>query len=401
MAAAVESDLQVTGQRHDTGGGTAAHIDIEGLAAGYEGQRILDVDRLSIRRGEFLSVLGPSGCGKTTLLNSLAGFVRPTAGRITLDGTDLTDVPTHRRGLGLVFQNYALFPHMTVAGNVAYGLKVRRTERAERDERVAEALRLVGLEAYADRRPKQLSGGQQQRVAVARALATRPAVLLLDEPLSNLDAKLRREMRVELRELQQRLGITMVFVTHDQEEAMSLSDRIAVMNGGRVEQLGTPTEVYRTPATRFVAEFIGAANILEGTGAVDGTLHLGGVGLDSGLATLPDGETVTLAVRPERVTVRAVEADSDNDSGSGASATAERGSGIVGYRAFTGEAWQAQIVVAEGVVVNARTAEEPPAVGARVTFGWSAADVIVLGPAEGPGGGAAAGDAMKKEATPG
>ncbi|MFI6698752.1 ABC transporter ATP-binding protein [Streptomyces sp. NPDC050509] len=409
MAAAVESDLQVTGKRHDTGGGTAAHIDIEGLAAGYEGQRILDVDRLSIRRGEFLSVLGPSGCGKTTLLNSLAGFVRPTAGRITLDGTDLTDVPTHRRGLGLVFQNYALFPHMTVAGNVAYGLKVRRTERAERDERVAEALRLVGLEAYADRRPKQLSGGQQQRVAVARALATRPAVLLLDEPLSNLDAKLRREMRVELRELQQRLGITMVFVTHDQEEAMSLSDRIAVMNGGRVEQLGTPTEVYRTPATRFVAEFIGAANILQGTGAPDGTLHLGGVGLDSGLATLPDGETVTLAVRPERVTVRAVEADSDSDSGAGASATAERGSGIVGYRAFTGEAWQAQIVVAEGVVVNARTAEEPPAVGARVTFGWSAADVIVLGPAEGPGGGAAAGgaaeavagDATKKEATPG
>ncbi|MFE3741433.1 ABC transporter ATP-binding protein [Streptomyces sp. NPDC059134] len=405
----------MTGKRHDTDGGTAAHIDIEGLAAGYEGQRILDVDRLSIRRGEFLSVLGPSGCGKTTLLNSLAGFVRPTAGRITLDGTDLTDVPTHRRGLGLVFQNYALFPHMTVAGNVAYGLKVRRTERAERDERVAEALRLVGLEAYADRRPKQLSGGQQQRVAVARALATRPAVLLLDEPLSNLDAKLRREMRVELRELQQRLGITMVFVTHDQEEAMSLSDRIAVMNGGRVEQLGTPTEVYRTPATRFVAEFIGAANILEGTGAEDGTLHLGGERLDSGLATLPDGETVTLAVRPERVTVRAAEAGGDGDAG--AAAQAPRGSGIVGYRAFTGEAWQAQIVVGEGVAVNARTAEEPPAVGARVTFGWSAADVIVLAPAQdapaqdagaGGAGTTAAGnttpaavDTTTKEATPG
>ncbi|MFE3826544.1 ABC transporter ATP-binding protein [Streptomyces sp. NPDC059092] len=388
----------MTGQRNDEGGGTAAHIDIEGLAAGYEGQRILDVDRLSIRRGEFLSVLGPSGCGKTTLLNSLAGFVRPTAGRITLDGTDLTDVPTHRRGLGLVFQNYALFPHMTVAGNVAYGLKVRRTERAERDERVAEALRLVGLEAYADRRPKQLSGGQQQRVAVARALATRPAVLLLDEPLSNLDAKLRREMRVELRELQQRLGITMVFVTHDQEEAMSLSDRIAVMNGGRVEQLGTPTEVYRTPATRFVAEFIGAANILEGTGASDGTLHLGGARLDSGLATLPDGETVTLAVRPERVTVRAAEAAGAD--GSGAPVKAGRGSGIVGYRAFTGEAWQAQIVVAEGVAVNARTAEEPPAVGARVTFGWAAADVIVLGPGQAGGAGGAA-EAGAGDVTPG
>ncbi|MFJ1645056.1 ABC transporter ATP-binding protein [Streptomyces sp. NPDC088258] len=365
---------------------TTPHIEIDSLAAGYEGQRVLDVDRLSIRRGEFLSILGPSGCGKTTLLNSLAGFVRPTGGRITLDGVDLTDVPTHRRGLGLVFQNYALFPHMTVADNVAYGLKVRRVERAERDERVTEALRLVGLEQYAGRRPRQLSGGQQQRVAVARALATRPAVLLLDEPLSNLDAKLRREMRVELRELQQRLGITMVFVTHDQEEAMSLSDRIAVMNGGRVEQLGSPTEVYRTPATRFVAEFIGAANILEGVGAADGSLVVGGARLDSGLASLRDGVPVTLAVRPERVVVAPAgdagkETDTDATAGPDAfpGASARRGSGIVGYRAFTGEAWQAQIVVAEGVAINARTAQEPPAVGAPVSFGWAPDDVIRLG----------------------
>ncbi|MEW1724190.1 ABC transporter ATP-binding protein [Streptomyces sp. NPDC093109] len=355
------------------------HIEIDGLASGYEGQRVLDVDRLSIRRGEFLSVLGPSGCGKTTLLNSLAGFVRPTAGRITIDGVDLTDVPTHRRGLGLVFQNYALFPHMTVADNVAYGLKVRRVERAERTERVTEALRLVGLEQYAARRPKQLSGGQQQRVAVARALATRPAVLLLDEPLSNLDAKLRREMRVELRELQQRLGITMVFVTHDQEEAMSLSDRIAVLNGGRLEQLGTPTEIYRTPATRFVAEFIGAANILDGTGTADGKLAVGAgaARLDSGLAGVRDGEAVTVAVRPERVAVLPAGADADASTGFPGE-SARRGAGIVGYRAFTGEAWQTQIVVAEGVAVNARTAEEPPEVGASVVFGWAASDVIVL-----------------------
>nr|WSZ94809.1 ABC transporter ATP-binding protein [Streptomyces sp. NBC_00857] len=357
-----------------------AHIEIDGLAAGYEGQRVLDVDRLTIRRGEFLSILGPSGCGKTTLLGSLAGFVRPTAGRITLDGADLTDVPTHRRGLGLVFQNYALFPHMTVADNVAYGLKVRRVDRAERTARVEESLRLVGLEQYAGRRPKQLSGGQQQRVAVARALATRPAVLLLDEPLSNLDAKLRREMRVELRALQQRLGITMVFVTHDQEEAMSLSDRIAVMNGGRVEQLGTPTEVYRAPATRFVAEFIGAANILRGTGASDGTLDVSGVRLDSGLGGLPDGVPTTLAVRPERIVV--LPADAEPNAFPGASD--RRGSGIVGYRAFTGEAWEAQVVVAEGVTVNARTTEEPPAVGAAVCFGWAPTDVILLGNEEKP-----------------
>ncbi|MEV7423917.1 ABC transporter ATP-binding protein [Streptomyces sp. NPDC091212] len=372
------SDREAAGEPPAPHTPTTPHIEIEDLAAGYEGQRVLDVDRLSIRRGEFLSILGPSGCGKTTLLNSLAGFVRPTGGRITLDGVDLTDVPTHRRGLGLVFQNYALFPHMTVADNVAYGLKVRRVERAERDERVAEALRLVGLEAYAGRRPKQLSGGQQQRVAVARALATRPAVLLLDEPLSNLDAKLRREMRVELRELQQRLGITMVFVTHDQEEAMSLSDRIAVMNGGRVEQLGSPTEVYRTPATRFVAEFIGAANILEGTGASDGTLTVGAARLDSGLPSLVDGAPVTLAVRPERVVV-APAGDAGTDRAAFPAGSAARGSGIVGYRAFTGEAWQAQIVVAEGVALNARTAQEPPAVGAAVSFGWGPDDVIRLG----------------------
>ncbi len=350
----------------------ADHIEIDGLAAGYEGHRVLDVDRLSIRRGEFLSILGPSGCGKTTLLNSLAGFVRPTAGRITLDGRDLTDVPTHRRGLGLVFQNYALFPHMTVADNVAYGLKVRGDKRAERAERTTEALRLVGLEQYAGRRPRQLSGGQQQRVAVARALATRPAVLLLDEPLSNLDAKLRREMRVELRALQQRLGITMVFVTHDQEEAMSLSDRIAVLNAGRVEQLGTPTEIYRRPATAFVAEFIGAANVLRGRGRTDGTLETGAARIDSGLPSLRDGAPVTFAVRPERVAVVA-------GDGAFAGPAVRRGTGIVGYRAFTGEAWQVQIVVAEGTAVNARTAEEPPPLGASVSFGWAADAVIELG----------------------
>ncbi|MFJ6737536.1 ABC transporter ATP-binding protein [Streptomyces sp. NPDC091279] len=350
------------------------HIDIEGLAAGYDGQRVLDVDRLTIRRGEFLSVLGPSGCGKTTLLGCLAGFVRPTEGRIVLDGTDLTDVPTHRRGLGLVFQNYALFPHMTVADNVAYGLKVRRVDKAERAARVEESLRLVGLEQYAGRRPKQLSGGQQQRVAVARALATRPAVLLLDEPLSNLDAKLRREMRIELRALQQRLGITMVFVTHDQEEAMSLSDRIAVMNGGRVEQLGTPAEVYRTPATRFVAEFIGAANVLRGTGSSDGTLDLGGARLDTGRAGLPDGVPTTFAVRPERITVL----PAAPGPGAFPAGSAPRGTGIVGHRAFTGEAWEVRVVVAEGVAVHARTPQEPPAVGATVSFGWAPTDVIPL-----------------------
>ena len=328
-------------------------LQLRGLTAGYDGAQVLDVDALSIAKGEFLSILGPSGCGKTTLLNCLAGFVQPTGGSIDLDGRDVTALPAYKRGLGMVFQNYALFPHMSVADNVAYGLRVRRIGRAERVERVREALRLVGLGEYADRRPRQLSGGQQQRVAVARALAIRPAVLLLDEPLSNLDAKLRREMRVELRTLQQRIGTTTIFVTHDQEEALSMSDRIAVMNGGRIEQLGTPHEIYRSPATRFVAEFIGAANVLDADTAPD----------------LVPPDAAVVAVRPERVRLGPV--------------GEARLSGSVVYRAFVGGTWQVEVALADGGNLSAQvpdvaTSEGPPDIGAAVGVWWDAADVIVL-----------------------
>ncbi|GAA2212569.1 ABC transporter ATP-binding protein [Nonomuraea monospora] len=358
----MEPDLRLS---HEAGG----HVEIEGLAAGYDGHRVLDLDRLSIRKGEFLSILGPSGCGKTTLLNSVAGFVRPSAGRIVIDGDDVTGRPPYRRGLGMVFQNYALFPHLTVAANVAYGLRVRRLGKAERAERVAEALRLVGLEGYAERRPGQLSGGQQQRVALARALAIRPAVLLLDEPLSNLDAKLRREMRVELRAIQRRIGTTMVFVTHDQEEALALSDRIAVMNGGRIEQLGTPDEVYRRPATRFVAQFIGAANVLEGTADGAGGLRLGDGLLAGGLPDLPEGERAVVAIRPERIRLAA--------GGAGLA-------GTVGYRAFAGDAWHVEVRLADGRTLSVQIADtgvgsaDPPGAGTPVVAAWDPADVIVL-----------------------
>jgi putative spermidine/putrescine transport system ATP-binding protein len=360
----MESDLRLIEMPPDGAG----HVEIEGLAAGYEGARVLDLDRLSIRKGEFLSILGPSGCGKTTLLNSIAGFVQPTAGRIVIDGADVTGRPPYRRGLGVVFQNYALFPHMTVAANVAYGLRVRRLDKAEREERVREALRLVGLEGYAERRPKQLSGGQQQRVALARALAIRPPVLLLDEPLSNLDAKLRREMRVELRAIQRRIGTTMVFVTHDQEEALALSDRVAVMNGGRIEQLGTPDEVYRRPATRFVAQFIGAANVLEGT-VTAGGLDLGGGLVAGGLPGLVEGERAVVAIRPERIRL----------SGTGAGTA-----GTVGYRAFAGDAWHVEVRLADGRTLSVQLpdagagAADPPGAGTPVVASWDPADVIVL-----------------------
>ncbi|TMR12715.1 ABC transporter ATP-binding protein, partial [Nonomuraea zeae] len=399
MAAAVESDLRLI-ELPEEGAG---HVEIEGLAAGYEGARVLDLDRLSIRKGEFLSILGPSGCGKTTLLNCIAGFVRPTAGRIVIDGSDVTDRPPYRRGLGMVFQNYALFPHMTVAGNVAYGLRVRKLGKAERDERIREALRLVGLEGYAERRPAQLSGGQQQRVALARAVAIRPAVMLLDEPLSNLDAKLRREMRVELRAIQRRIGTTMVFVTHDQEEALALSDRVAVMNGGRIEHLGTPDEVYRRPATRFTAQFIGAANVLEGTVTGSGALDAGGVVVDCGPLPVGPGERVVVAVRPERIRLYARGATTETETGTGtgtgtdlrADASEAGGvAGTVGYRAFAGDAWHVEVRLADGRALSVQVpdtgagAADPPGAGTPVLARWDPADVIVLETGTGTGTGA-------------
>jgi putative spermidine/putrescine transport system ATP-binding protein len=226
----------------------------------------VDAVTLDIAAGEFFSLLGPSGCGKTTSLRMIAGFEHPDSGRVHVGGRDITDLPVHRRDMGMVFQSYALFPHRTVAENVAFGLRMREVPKPEIERRVAAALAQVALTGFETRKPGQLSGGQQQRVALARALVVEPPVLLCDEPLGALDRKLRQQMQFELKELQKRLGVTLVFVTHDQEEALAMSDRIAVMNGGRVEQVGTPTEIYERPRTRFVADFIGEINILEGGG---------------------------------------------------------------------------------------------------------------------------------------
>lgn len=261
---------------------------------------------LQIRDGEFFSLLGPSGCGKTTTLRMIAGFERPTEGEIYIKGERMNDVPPFHRPVNTVFQHYALFPHMTVFENVAFGLEMKRLPRDEIRRRVEEALRLVRLSGLENRYPHQLSGGQQQRVALARALVNRPAVLLLDEPLGALDLKLRKEMQLELKTLQHQIGITFIYVTHDQEEAMTMSDRIAVMNQGRVLQVGTPVEIYEHPATRFVADFIGETNFLDGR-VVD---------LEGGMArveiegfpvfaapsgAIHRGQTVTVAIRPERI----------------------------------------------------------------------------------------------------
>jgi spermidine/putrescine transport system ATP-binding protein len=260
---------------------------------------------LSVADGEFFTLLGPSGCGKTTLLRIIAGFERPDSGRLILDGKDIKDAPPDRRPVNTVFQNYALFPHLTVAENIAFGLQMRRVSKAGISAAVSEMLALVKLEGLGARRPAQLSGGQQQRVALARALANRPQVLLLDEPLSALDFKLRKAMQVELKRLQRETGVTFVFVTHDQEEALAMSDKIAVMANGEIRQSGAPAEIYERPANRFVADFIGEANIF--------TAHIrrtasgvcfdlgGGAHIPIAAEKAPAGDSCLLAIRPERV----------------------------------------------------------------------------------------------------
>jgi putative spermidine/putrescine transport system ATP-binding protein len=259
---ATEIEAQHTAS--DSRSAEPAFLTIQGLRKTYGSVTAADITRLEARRGQLLTLLGPSGCGKTTTLRCIAGLIEADAGSIVVGGRDITALPTHRRNLGMVFQNYAIFPHMTVFDNVAYGLRSRGLSRAAIRDRVAEALHLVELSGFEGRYRHQMSGGQQQRVALARAVAYEPDVLLLDEPFSNLDAKLRKSMRLQVRQLQQRLQLTTVFVTHDQQEALSLSDVVAVINEGKLEQVGTPNEVYQRPASEFVADFIGSTNLIPG-----------------------------------------------------------------------------------------------------------------------------------------
>ena len=281
------------------------------FAARGGGGEVVAVDHvdIEIERGELVTLLGPSGCGKTTTLRLIAGFEFPTQGTISLDGKVINDEPPHKRDMSMVFQSYAIFPHLSVYENMAYGLKVQRRPKDEVRERVAKAMALVELTGLENRAPNQLSGGQQQRVALARALVMEPKVLLMDEPLSNLDAKLREQMRTEIRLIQKRLGITSVYVTHDQVEAMTLSDRIVVMHQGRIEQIGPPTEIYRKPQSRFVADFIGRANFVDVTvrDVLDGDLVVDAFGATMTIPAPPgefkEGQNVVMVVRPEMVEV--------------------------------------------------------------------------------------------------
>jgi spermidine/putrescine transport system ATP-binding protein len=352
---------------------------------------------LDVRAGELFSLLGPSGCGKTTTLRLIAGFEQPTSGEIRLDGRPVAHVPAHRRDVHTVFQSYALFPHLDVYDNVAFGLRRRRVPAVQARARVDEALELVQLGGLARRRPAQLSGGQQQRVALARALVLRPAVLLLDEPLGALDAKLRRQLRVELKALQEQVGITFVFVTHDQEEALSMSDRIAVMNQGRIEQVGTPQALYDEPATLFVANFLAVSNVtrarVEAVDADGCRLRVGELGLRARRCPLPAAAAAAIVVRPERVVLEPFgPVGGDN-----------RLPGVVERTVYLGASSQVLVRLATGATIQVSVANTGGDAGYRPgTPVWAhlPADAIrVLGTVPGgPGPGVAAGPAGRPAA---
>lgn len=297
--------------------GTA--IELRDVVKDFGDTRAVDHVSMQIRDGEFFSMLGPSGCGKTTCLRMIAGFDLPSAGEVLLHGRPMGATPAYKRNVNTVFQSYALFPHMSVAENIAFGLQMHKVAKPEIGRRVREALGLVRLEGFDDRRPRQLSGGQQQRVALARALVNHPAVLLLDEPLGALDQKLRKEMQLELKSLQERVGITFIFVTHDQEEALTMSDRIAVMHAGKVLQVGTPTEIYERPACRFVADFIGETNFIDGTvrDTADGfaVVETSRGERVSGATPyhIAPGTPVSLSVRPEKTRLSPAPEDAPDD----------------------------------------------------------------------------------------
>jgi len=355
-------------------------IEIQSITKRFGGDVVaVDDVNLDIQSGEFFALLGPSGCGKTTLLRMIAGFEVPSDGQILIDGQDMEDVPPNKRPINMVFQSYAVFPHMTVAKNVAYGLKMDGVSDAEAKDRVEEALGLVQLPGYGERMPDQLSGGQRQRVALARALVKRPKVLLLDEPLSALDAKLREAMQLELRNLQATVGITFVMVTHDQDEALSMADRVAVMEHGRVRQLAAPRDLYEYPNCRFVADFIGKMNLFEGSvkSAGEGFVTVSVDGLGD-LSVPHDGQAsgqIGIAIRPEKTSVSSEQPSDPDRVALG---------GTVTQVAYHGDESHVFIKTDGGVTLSAtvptitRTTEPPAQAGERRWVSWRAADTLVL-----------------------
>lgn len=338
-------------------------VELKEIRVSYDGkQNILEDLNISMKKGELVSLLGPSGCGKTTTLRVIAGLIEPKEGQFLLEEEELTKVPVHKRNFGMVFQSYALFPHMTIAENVAFGLKLRKDKKEVIEKKVAEMLEICGLENFGERYPKQLSGGQRQRVALARALVIEPKLLLLDEPLSNLDAKLRVAMRIEIKRLQQKLGITTVFVTHDQEECFSISDKVAIMNAGVIEQYDTPEQIYRLPISKFVAQFIGFENFFEVTRNAEGELvTTNQVPIRSTISALT-GNQGTATIRPEDILIK------------------EQGDfqGKVLVRTFLGKSHQYEIETVLGKLLVNGSDQQIFAVGETIELVFPAEKIVLL-----------------------
>ena len=349
------------------------NVEISSVAKTYGQTPVLADITTRFAEGSFTSLLGPSGSGKTTLLRIVAGFITPDSGQVSIGGADVTTMPVWARNIGMVFQSYALFPHMTVAENVAFGLARRGIRGADARAQVDRALDMVRLPGFGDRRPKQLSGGQQQRVALARAVVIKPSVLLLDEPLSALDRRLRQEMQVELKRIQRETGLTTIFVTHDQEEALALSDNVAILDRGRIVQMGPPTDIYEHPRTRFAAEFLGDTNFLKGTVA-DGAIRLGdGTRLRSQAALPPAGRPVTVAVRPEKMEIVAGEAAERPD--------ANRLSARIDDVIYAGPALTYALTASDGTPVKIFAQNRTGTIlteGSAVTLFWPPGHTIVM-----------------------
>ncbi|MCC0564811.1 ABC transporter ATP-binding protein [Brevibacillus borstelensis] len=356
-------------------------VELRSLMKKFQNNIVVQDFNLQVEQGEFVSFLGPSGCGKTTTLNMIAGFLDPDGGDLLIKGQRMNGVPPYKRELGMVFQTYSLFPHMTVAENIAYGLKLRKISKSQIQERVGRVLDLVKLPHVADRYPKQLSGGQRQRIAIARALVIEPSLLLLDEPLSNLDAKLREELRDELKRLHQEIGVTTIFVTHDQEEALSLSDRIVVMNHGFIEQIGTPKDIYNRPASEFVHTFIGKTNRLEGevAGHEGDSLIIQTIGgllveaKSANLMLLP-GQKATVFIRPEKIRLSADTAPEGRN----------RANGQLKLSSFLGSYTECEVQAnGHSISVKLQTVDKGVELvpGKAVSCSWDAEDVLVM-PAE-------------------
>ncbi|USK82743.1 ABC transporter ATP-binding protein [Peribacillus frigoritolerans] len=378
----LKKDVEINRQHLEAVGSNKNDVEIKGAFKQFGANVVLNGIDLEVKQGELLTLLGPSGCGKSTTLNLIAGFLDPDRGEVHIKGNNVTKVPPYKRDLGMVFQTYSLFPHMTVYENLSFGLKLRKVGKAEQKKKISKALELVKMSGLENRYPRELSGGQRQRVAISRALVVEPELLLLDEPLSNLDAKLRHELRAEIKRLQKEIGVTTIFVTHDQEEALSMSDRVVVMNAGKIEQISTPTEIYNHPKTEFVFQFIGKSNCFEGNvSAVDKRKVAVKIGSDithvdtnnvmGNESDLKTGDEVKLYIRPEKLQIVSLDEKS--------SSPLDFHRAKISQMNYLGTSWEINVLLqGKSIQVLTSAIDSSWQNGSEVLIGWSPSEVMLV-----------------------